>query len=479
MTQQYFKLHINENTYEFKTKTFAKVSKRAGQLIKNAIYEDSITTEASEDTIEAFVAACNLQQFKVTNAIAFELLDLAIEYKVANLEKFVRDYINTKKLKRQETEDNNDYLQIFLNKMVDRSLEQNDYMNVAKRINKYISDERMFQIYLIPLFRLILMTDYTGCDPVKLNKFVLRMLNEKPDTAVPLLLRIDCSTLTKEQDDSIFGTDEVHQNNSNYFTALSLSADRNHQVRSVSAVEKDMEKKINDLDTDFHNLRRDTVDELESDFTREYNELKRMADKQKAQIERLKQEREKRKLAGERVAKNFGNNTRKTAANSAKIKENINQRVAANEELQRQIAREVKKKVGEVKERVIDDINSAKNDGVTERDLTIEKQEEGRDRLLKNIDRMQKNCQTLENAVNQATEETDLLKSTLAAKMVRDFMRFDNFIRRNEKKFAIFKQEDIWGLTPKNVENADNNLKAIERRIDKICPIRHGVQNKK
>ncbi|KAK8852851.1 hypothetical protein M9Y10_017843 [Tritrichomonas musculus] len=471
-----FTLTVNDRPYTFKAKTFAKVSKKAGQLLKNGIYEDSITTTASDESIQAFINACNLQQFKVTSTNAFELLDLAVGYKIVNLEKFVRNYITTKDLKRPGGEDETDYLGIFLEKMKERTLQQEDYINVASRINVYIEDQRMSEIYLIPMYRLILCTDYTALDHKKLNSFVLKLLNEKPETAVPLLLRIDFSQLTSEQDDQIFSTESVHLDNSNYFTALTLSADRNHQTRVLNNAEKEMEKAMNDADTDFANQRRDQTDDLENAYVQQYNKLKELADKQKEKIRELKEFQRATSRQSEQVVSHFREATNGLTDQIAKTKDAFDERKRQNDALREKVQQEIEKQVGELREKTLADIEGTKAESQQVREAAIEKKDASFGSLTRNVDRMEKNCGALEDAVKISNEDTDMLKATLAAKMIRDFMRFDNFIRRNEKRFQIFDEKDVWGLHQEEVKKAEEDLKNVDKRIDKICPIRHAVK---
>lgn len=475
---QTFTLRVNDVPYEFKAKTFAKVSKKAGQLLKNGIFEDSITTEASEESISAFIAACNLQQFKVTSTNAFELLDLAQKYKIVNLEKFVKNYITQKDLKRPGGEDETDYLQQFLDKMKERTLQKEDYENVASRINVYIDDPRMSEIFLIPLFRLILYIDYTALEHKKLNAFVLKLLQEKPETAVPLLLRIDFSQLSNEQDEQVFATDAVHLDNSNFFTAYSLSADRNHQRRTLLKAEGDMEKLMIDADTDFANQRRDQTEELEQEYIDQYNKLKELADAQKEQIKKLKEYQRATNQQSEQVASHFKEASNGLTESIAKTKESFEERKRQNDALREKVQQEIDKQVGELKEHTLAEIEGVKAESQQVRAAAIEKKDASFGSLQRNVDRMEKNCGALQDAVTISNKETDELKSALAAKMIRDFMRFDNFIRRNEKRFQIFSEKDIWGLESKDVEAAEDFLKGVDKRIDKICPIRHALANR-
>ena len=54
-------------------------------------------------------------------------------------------------------------------------------------------------------------------------------------------------------------------------------------------------------------------------------------------------------------------------------------------------------------------------------------------------------------------------------------MRFDKFLRRTDKRYKAFDERSIWDLTGAQVKEAEKNLNSIERRVDKICPIRHTV----
>ncbi|OHT09164.1 hypothetical protein TRFO_22087 [Tritrichomonas foetus] len=476
---QMFTLTINNRPYQFKAKTFAKVSKRAGQLIKTGIYEDSIKKELTRDAVEAFVAACNLQQFKVTSTNAFELLDLAVDYKIANLEKFVNNYVRAKGIERPDSEDKTDYLQIFIDKMKNKELQIEDYVNVAKRFDKYVTDERMYTIHTLPLFRLILFTDYEEIDDIKLNAFVMKLLQEKPETAVPLLLRIDFSKLTRAQDSEVFNTPEVHDENINYFTAASLSADRNLYNRKLNGADKEIEKQANDLDIDMTNMRRDHVDELETAFQNEYKELKDFANQQRAQIDAIRSHLAQTKAMGDQIATQFENNAQNLIDETKRTKSEMQKSKEENDRHRERVLEEINRQVDAERARVLALIEETKENDTKRREAAENKKKNPYESLLRNIERMRKNCATLDQAVEASLDESDMVKATLAAKMVKDFMRFDNFIRRNEKRHKIFDRNDIWGLKSTDVKQAETDLAAIERRIDKLCPIRHTVTKDK
>lgn len=101
-----FTLNAYEEYYfEFDAKIFAALSKTGKNLEQQGIFQYDIQRHYSKETLESFVAACNLEPFKVTTNNAFELLDLAKELEVNNIIEFVQNYITSKNLKRNEEND--------------------------------------------------------------------------------------------------------------------------------------------------------------------------------------------------------------------------------------------------------------------------------------------------------------------------------------------------------------------------------------
>ena len=99
----------DEYYFEFDAKIFAALSKKGKNLEQQGIYQYVIQQHYSKETLESFVAACNLRPFKVTTNNAFELLDLANELEVDHIYiiKFVQDYISCKNPKRNKENDEN------------------------------------------------------------------------------------------------------------------------------------------------------------------------------------------------------------------------------------------------------------------------------------------------------------------------------------------------------------------------------------
>lgn len=96
-----FILECNGDEYEYSVGTFTLLSKKCAELVKEGKYRGSISKPVTQETLEAFKNACHLNPFRVTTSNAFELLELAQEWQVSTLEKFVTSYIDNKGLKKE------------------------------------------------------------------------------------------------------------------------------------------------------------------------------------------------------------------------------------------------------------------------------------------------------------------------------------------------------------------------------------------
>lgn len=470
---QVFTLIINGQPNEFKSATFSRVSRKAHQLMKEGIYEETIDKELSEDSADAFVKACRLQNFKVTSANAFDLLDLSIEWKIVNLEKFVEKYCKTKGLTRPEPEDSTDYLAIFMEKMSQRTLEQEDYINVAKRINQYITDERMLKIHTLPLFRLILASEYTPVDDQKLVEFVMKIIKVNPNAAVPLLLRVNYDLLTPEEDDTVFDTPQTHEQNINFFIASSCSATRNRTFRILQAIEQSIQDSLNETSKEAKVDRHNYLRTMNEDYRKRVNEMKEIVDRQKQQIEDLKKYREIMITRRQEVENEFKEKNEELDNQRSNVSDMMDHRRDQNEALKAQVGKEIGKQAGQVRQKVLNDFDTLKDADEERRESGAQYRQNSLDSLKRNVERMKKNCQVIKAEVTAYSKETEHTRAILAAKMVKDFMRFDNFIRKTERRHKIFDERSIWNLSSAEVKSSEEELNVIERRIDKICPIRH------
>ena len=71
--------------------------------------------------------------------------------------------------------------------------------------------------------------------------------------------------------------------------------------------------------------------------------------------------------------------------------------------------------------------------------------------------------------------DIDNLKSILLAKIIRDKIRSDKYIRDSEHRFDLF-NDDIpsWNQTADQARKAEEFIVNLEAKLDKLCPIRGG-----
>lgn len=474
-TSKTFIFTINGQHNELKAATFSKVSKKAHQLMKEGIYEATIDRTIPNDAASEFIKACRLQNFKVTSTNAFDLLDLSNEWKITNLEKFVRKYISSKGLTRPQPEDNTDYLAIFIEKMNQRALQEEDYTNVAKRIDKYITDERLLKIHTLPLFRLILASEYTPVDDQKLVDFVMKVIKQNPPAAVPLLLRVNYKLLTTQEDDYVFDTDEVHDQNIAFFVAASCSAARNRMRRILDSLERSIDESLVDTEREAKVERNGHIRALNEEYRVRVNELKDIANSQKQRIDDLRKYREIMLERRRQIDQEFNKKEEELVERQNNVNELMKQRRETTDILRDQISKEIGKQVGRVRQKVMDDFDDLREVNKDRRDSGNDARKNNLESLKRNIERMKKNCQMLKAAVKGTVDDKEAMRATLAAKMVSDFMRFDKFLRRTDKRYRAFDERSIWNLSSAQINEAEKNLNGIERRVDKICPIRHAV----
>ena len=473
--QQEFTLVVNGTEHHFKARTFAKVSRRGGQLIRGGTYYYKIQREIPEEAANAFVQACYFKEFKVTTTNAFDLLDLSSEWKITNLERFVKSYIAAKGLVRPEVVDNTDYLEILLEKIQNHEQKQEDYDNVSKRLDKYFEDDRLLTAPVIVLFKLILGAEYSSLDEDQLAKFIMRLIVKQPHAAVPLLMRINYEKLSPDQDRILFNTPQVHDLNTSFFISSAYSHTRNRIERALENVEKDFLKALDDARNENNQLREENIGSLNQDFRTQIDEMKNIAAEQLKQIEDIKNYREKTLKRRQEVMEEFDERMKELNEQRSRVRELMDRRKEIAGILIRHIDNEIAKHAGRVREDIMNQLNDVRDADQDRIEVGDQKRQDHFASLKRNVERMKINCRMLKAAVKGATDETDYARASLAAKMVKDFMRFDNFIRRVERRFKIFDEQKHFELTGAEVNKAEQDLNVIEKRIDKICPIRHSI----
>ena len=79
----------------------------------------------------------------------------------------------------------------------------------------------------------------------------------------------------------------------------------------------------------------------------------------------------------------------------------------------------------------------------------------------------------MEENLQKAKTNMKDIKAALAVKIVRDKLRFDKFLRNKNDQLKVFRTKGgVWGIKPKEAEEADKRIAELQKKIDELCPIR-------
>ncbi|OHT16624.1 hypothetical protein TRFO_13041 [Tritrichomonas foetus] len=476
-SSQVFTLTINGRNEELNCRAFTKLSRRAKEIVtKENQYSFIIDRAIPEDVAAAFIAACRVEQFKVTVDVATDLLYLSNEWMIDTLESFVVKFMKSKNMNTNIELPNSDYLGMLIEQSEDHSASEFLYDQVGKRLNKYFDDERLLDLNVEALFRVVVISDLDyDMDQEKYRNFVFKLLKYNVYSAVPLILQLNLHALTHPQNRNIYETPEIHDQNMTYFLTIAMSALRNksekERVRFVKAIQKGIES----LQTDLRNQRHKDAHDLHDDHKKRLTHLKTVAAEQKRQLDEIKEYREEQMKRHDEECLNFTKSADELREMMTKQKRDLNARIKAMEQLKNEVKDEIDRNLHGLRNKIAKDLKDAAKEADKRHATINEALKEPFDGLQANVDEAKKLIDDLEAQVNDSVNDAKDKQTVLATKMMRDFMRLDGFVRRTGKRFQLFSDMDVWGVKPEEVKEVETYLGKLERSIDKLCPIRHNV----
>ena len=481
-SNQTFHLWCNEHQYDFPAETFARVSKKCAALVKASDYQGKITHPVSDETFEAFQAACKLEPFKVTITNAYELLDLAQEWGIPSLETFVSKYINDKGIKRRDVGDPLGDLILYMNEEtknpnITKDPDHNAVMrscisDVARLFNQYLTDERLAEVHPEILFKIMMETDPSHVNQQLLIDFAMGLFEKEPEKAVPLCLRIDFDLLTDAQVEEIFQCREIHEQAMGYFVADSMSAIRNKEDNDLEQNEEKYSDTLQALKEDITNEKTRSMGEIQSTYETEIAKLEELAARQTEQLEALKKLKEDQIQMLQDEEDRFNEEVSKLEDQLHNLKGVTEERQAAINERQDLVRARVKngsQPVVENTNKQIDELG--------------QQDQERRDKMLNTLNPMlekaQKQYDTETGRVEEITNDLQTMSdkisesfATLASKVVNDQFRSNYFLRDIQNKYELFNSEPkIWDLTPEQVEQAEQIVRKLEAKVSSSCPL--------
>lgn len=470
---QMFKLRCNNKTYEIPADTFSKVSKKCAALVKSNDYQHVINHPVSEEALNSFICACNLQQFKVALNTAFELLDLSREWGIPTLEAFVMNYIKTKGIQRDESKDNlGPLLEHLEDEEANSEYISNEIANIARHLNKYLDDDRLREVHPEILFKILNQADPNDYDQQLFVNFVMGLFEDEPEKAVPLTLMMNFDLLTLDQVEQVFQCREMHEQALGYFIAASMSASRNKMEAKNDKMEQIEMNEIQDIKDEIKKRRLLSMTKLQKEFAAEKKEIMNVIEEQSQQIAKLKKlkayqdEKINESIASfEKTASKFDREILRQKTLLRKKRELLTERKQTIlEEYERQTSI-----IREEVDGVLDEFDNRANSKVESLQKKINPPIK---KIIKKCDDLKNNSTTLHEKLDEANKWVQTNRATLAAKIVHDQVRFNQFLRDLSTKFDAFKTDDrIWDLDAQMVEDAEKIVIEMERKITEKCPI--------
>ena len=452
--------------------TFAKMSKKCNKLMQQGQTQGVLVQRVRDETLEAFRCACQLKPFKVTHTNAFELLDVATEWEVATLVKFVNEYIKQKGLKRPEK---SDPVATLIEHAKNKRYGDGDIIDVANIINEALVDERFLDAPPESIFRVLIKADQRSIDQVKLLDFVITLFNTKPSSAVPIVPLIDFSRLTREQDEGIFLCPELHEENIGFFLAWALSSTRNKADRERLQADTRHFDEISTMREVIQKAQNTAVAKMKAEHDEKMRQLLEVAKKQLEEIEELE----------DTITREADEFKEKEQEHQERLKD-VEDKISTMKDFAETLAQSEEEMMKVLKKEVSDVIDEYHNEFNAQMNEVSARNDEGLGNIQKAVEEPVKAAsEDTTNLEDKSTElaktlnraENDLVesKTTLAVKIVRDHLRYVKYVRESkDKKLNLFNQKNgkgIWGVKADAAAKANQQINELIKRIDEVCPL--------
>lgn len=463
----------NDNKYTVDPELFSKLSQKFAKEIQIPGNENQMVLikVMEESTFKAFLAACQFEHYDINKSNAYDLLDLAIDWKVPSLETYVTEYINRYHLERTPI----DYLGILLDHVSKDCDTHEDRTAVAYDINAQLEDPRFAELPPEVIYQILSIADRKYINQDNLINFVLNLLEKNPKNAVPLILRLDFTQMTQEQINKIYENPAVHQLNINYFIASSISAITNKTRIHLANDEIRHEIDLDVIRVKNQIRKQEIIKECNEKYDKQIDEIMATARDQQDQIAKLRENVEihqRRMDTTEKKIMSSRTPCDRTVLSQLQstIREQISKLNEESDVLIRKHAKDMEKFAKESHDNT-DEYFKVK---------TLEGDNE-HFRAFVTLAELSETNKRVTAAVNEMKDTMIDVKSTLMAKVVQDKMRFDEFIRlHRSRRYKIFDtDEKIWDLNSTLVSEASQKLQRMEMELDKLCPLRSADKSPK
>lgn len=470
----FFTLSMGNLTHDLNGEIFSKMSKKCATLLRQGITSKELLRQVTEDTFNTFISACQTDQFKVTAKNAFELLYLAKDWEIPALEKFTNEYIQSKGLEAPESID---YLQVLIDKSAERNFTIGDVKNVAATVNEYMADERFTTLPPEVIFQVLMAADPTEIDPDGLLQLTFSLFNAKPSSAVPTTTLDDFEKLTKEQRHTLIRSEKMNGMNINYFVAWALSRYRNYSKFQDKALQGRVQIRIAELADSAEKARQLNEVAIENQHVQDIADLHKQLEEQEAEIAQLLEEIEADKEAFAETEAKRQEELLQAEQEVQGAKDHGDQSqlftLDQNEQVNKLISEELQNLRAELEEKIDE---AGREQEIKCREVLCATQESAND-PADAISEIETKFASFKDQIETLNSILLSNRSTLTAKMIRDKIRCDEFIRDNDRMLEIFNRSSLlWDLTPQQVQQSDEMIEDFERDLNQLCPIRGNTQ---
>ena len=345
--------------------------------------------------------------------------------------------------------------------------------DVSLVLPEALEDERMERIPMFILYQVIDAAEAEGFEVKDLIPFVFRIFEKNPSLAVPLVLRVDFDAITEEQYSKLFCQPEIHEQNINFFAAAAMSS-----VNQYANAE------IRRFKTSFKNTTKNSTNALEM------GEINPQEGKESTIVEDITNQRntdlDKYRVQLKTQQDTINDLVRALDCQQKALVQSIKRAYNApsNEELMKQAQEELQNSLEQGRLNALDMINK---DADHEQEVLNEMMAQAKAKLDAKLDSLPPLPQDIYDSIDDYRNQFDAIqkrlaevqkelleaRSLMAAKIVRDKLRFDEFLRKTDNRFKIFEAGPDCQLEirPEDVEEAEKKVREMEEELEKVCPI--------
>jgi hypothetical protein len=439
---------------------FAKASDKFREIYAKYPEEYVVEDETTPSVFLTLIRACQKRACHTSADEVYELRELAEEWGVS----IVKNYCDRKikEFKLEETPEEDAIELLFSNIRNGEDVAEAIDL-IVEHINYYIKQERFTEIPTKLIYEILTKAEVIGVDQNELIKTVLTKLDMSPQTAVPLILRLNFNKLTENEYDEIFGNGEIHNQNINYYTAMALSSvyenTRIYLDNFDARFAVETKKVLEEIDRDHYNIFLKSKKAKEIDFQK----INVALNEQQAHIDDLTRVLE----------------LQTQALTEALIRARD---APSNQQLQRRAQFSINKSIKKCGKKLVELIDASDARAQDILNDLLEKYQTILEEAVSKIGDIEpekkaimQDQKTLLEAIDKRNralnDEMHSIRTYMAAKIVRDKVRGDQFLRKVENRYNILDDPGLWSVSLEEFEIAESEIAKLEEELQKTFPI--------